>query len=340
MIGVFTLAISMFLWLASFVGLTGAFVALIAVLILNIWVLKYCYVLIECLADGAREPPVMDTDMLSPFETRPMMQGLLMLFGATICYKLGGSTGSALAVVMLMVFPASVALLAMGDNVFQAMNPLAWYRVIRGLGPWYPALLAVLAIGAALTWLVLRIDLPVIASVAIVLTCEVAFFGLVGSSIWMRRRQLGFEPSRSPERAEARAEAERVKLRAKMLDQVFESARIGKYVDATQPLAAWLRDLDSEYVVRDALHVAEQAAKWQLLPALNPLGSTLIRHLLRFGRPDAALSIFAQFRERSSRFTMDSVSDLRILAEYAESVGKDELAQSMRLETPIHHPSA
>jgi hypothetical protein len=228
----------------------------------------------------------------------------------------------------------------MGDNVFQAMNPLAWYRVIRGLGPWYPVLLAVLATGAALTWLVLRIDLPVIANVAIVLTCEVAFFGLVGSSIWMRRRQLGFEPSRSPERAEARAESERVKLRAQMLDQVFESARIGKYVDATQPLAAWLRDLDSEYVVRDALYVAEQAAKWQLLPALNPLGSTLIRHLLRFGRPDAALSIFAQFRERSSRFTMDSVSDLRILAEYAESVGKDELAQSMRLETPIHHPSA
>jgi pentatricopeptide repeat protein len=92
--------------------------------------------------------------------------------------------------------------------------------------------------------------------------------------------------------------------------------------------------------VRDSLHVAEQALKWQLLPALNPIGSTLIRHLLRFGRPDAALAVFEMFRQRSAQFTMDSVHDLRTLAEYADGVGKEELARSMRLETPIVHPPA
>ena len=43
-------------------------------LFLQIWVFKYCYVLVEHLADGATEPPVMSTDMLSPFEIRPWMQ--------------------------------------------------------------------------------------------------------------------------------------------------------------------------------------------------------------------------------------------------------------------------
>ena len=52
---------------------------------------------------------------------------------------------------------------------------------------------------------------------------------------------------------------------------------------------------------------------------------------------DVALAIFEMFRQQSARFTMDSAADLRTLAEYAESVGKEELAQSMRLETPIHH---
>jgi hypothetical protein len=167
----------------------------------------------------------------------------------------------------------------------------------------------------------------------------VGFFGLIGACIWLRRRQLGFEPSRSPERAAARVESERVKLRARMLDDIFQQSRIGNHVDATGPLAQWLRDADSDVAVRDALHVAEQALKWKTPTALNPIGSTLIRNLLRFGRPDAALAVFEMFRAQHPLFTMDSAPDLRTLAEYAESVGKEDLAQTMRLETPIHHPS-
>jgi pentatricopeptide repeat protein len=120
------------------------------------------------------------------------------------------------------------------------------------------------------------------------------------------------------------------------MDDVFGLARLGKYVDATAPLALWLRDQDAELAVRDSLHVAEQALKWQLPPALNPIGSTLIRHLLRFGRPDAALKVFQMIRHQSPQFTMDSAPDLRTLADYADSQGDEELAQIMRLQTPVH----
>ena len=340
MVGLFSVVIAFFLWVASVLGLAGAIWAFVIVLFLNTWVLKYCYQMIEAIADGAREPPVMDTEMLSPFETRPVSQLALALAGGTLCWKIGGGAGFAAAVVLLLAFPAQVALLAMGDNIFQAANPLKWWRVVRGLGPWYALILGVLVLCAGIAILLSKVSLWTVVEVAIALTCEVAFFGLIGSCIWIRRRQLGFEPSRSPERTEARLESERVKQRAKMLDEVFEQARIGKHVDATAPLARWLRDLDAEFAVRDSLHVAEQALKWQVLPALNPIGSTLIRHLLRFGRPDAALSVYQRFRERSAHFTMDSAPDLRTLAEYAESLGKQELAQSMRLETPVHHPHA
>lgn len=336
MVGVFSVAITFCLKAAMFLAMVGLW-SLIAALLLNIWVLKYCYVLIEHIADGATEPPVMDADMLSPFESRPWMQAALLIGGGTLCYKLGGDAGTLLALVLLTAFPASVALLGMGENVFQAMNPLAWFRVMRGLGPWYVALLGVLLLWAAVCWLMLSWGPPLIVTVTSILLCEVAFFGLIGACIWLRRRQLGFEPSRSPERAAAREESARVKERAKMVDEVFTHARIGKHVDATAPLARWLRDLEPDYVTRDALYLAEQALKWQLPLALNPIGSTLIRHLLRFGRPDAALSIYEMFRKRSSQFTMDSAGDLRILAEYADSVGKSELATSMRLETPVVH---
>ena len=123
-----------------------------------------------------------------------------------------------------------------------------------------------------------------------------------------------------------------------MVDDVFQQVRMGKHVDATEPLAKWLRDLDAEHVSKDAYHVAEQALKWDSPAALNPVGSTLIRHLMRFGRPDAALAVFEILRSSAPNFTMDSAHDLRTLAEYAESNGREALAQSMRLETPIYQP--
>jgi hypothetical protein len=337
MVGLFSLVMTFFLWGAAFLGVVG-FWAVIVAFMLNTWVLKYSFVLIERIADGATEPPVMDSEMVSPFEQRPFLQTLILIGGATLCWNVGGELGVTLAIILLLAFPAQVALLGMGDNLFQAMNPLSWHRVIRGMGPMYLFLLAALCLIAGINLLVARLSLWTYLEVALFLLGEVVFFGFIGASIWLRRRQLGFEPIRSPERTAQIAEAARIKERARMMDEVFQAARIGKHVDATIPLARWMKDLDPDYAARDALHVAEQTLQWQLPLALNPIGSTLIRHLLRFGRPDAALAVFESFRERSARFTMDSAPDLRVLAEYAESQGKEDLAQSMRLETPVVHP--
>jgi hypothetical protein len=331
LVAVFAPVITFFL---SAAGLYGFFAALLV----QIWVIKYCYVIIEHIADGATEPPVLDTLMLSPFEIRPWVQLAMIVAGGALCGYIGGTAGDLLGVVLLLALPATIALLGMGENAFQAINPVAWWRVVRGLGPIYLALLAALAAFTGIIELLENTSLWMLLKVAIGLFGEIAFFCLIGSSIWLRRRQLGFVPSRSPERVAARAESERIRERARMIDDVFQQVRIGKHVDATAPLARWLRDVDDELAVRDALHVAEQALKWRQPAALNPIGSTLIRHLLRFGRPDAALAVFEMFRGESGPFTMDSALDLRTLAEYAESVGKEALAQSMRLETPVHRP--
>jgi hypothetical protein len=220
----------------------------------------------------------------------------------------------------------------------QALNPVIWFRVIRGLGPFYLLLLVAVLVCAGIGKLLMTLDLWVVIESAIILWCEVAFFSLVGASIYLRREQLGYEPRTSPERTAARAETERLKARAKMLDDVFQLVRIGKHVDATAPLARWLRDTEAERVAQDAYHVAEQALRWESQSALNPIGSTLIRHLMRFGRPEAALAVFETLHARAPHFTMDSAPDLRALAEYAESVGRESLAQTMRLETPVYRP--
>jgi pentatricopeptide repeat protein len=329
LIGVFALIFT----LLSAAGIYGL---IISVLVQG-WVLKYCYVLIEHIADGAPEPPVMSSDMLSPTEIRPWVQLALVVLGVGACAALDGNARIALAVVLLALLPASIAVLGIGEPFFQAVNPLMLYRLIRGLGPTYLLILGSIFIYALFLALISRLQPWAIVRHAALLVCEVSFFSLIGGCMYLRREQLGIEPSRSPERTAAREEAERVKVRARMMDDVFQQVRVGKHVEATRPLANWLRDLDGPTAVRDAQYVASQAVGWDQVDGLNTIGSTLIRHLLRAGRPDAALVIFQRLRERSPALTLDSADDLRTLAEYADGAGQAELATSMRLETPVHH---
>jgi hypothetical protein len=329
MVGIFGVLIAFCLSL----GFYGAFAALF----LQIWVFKYCYVLVERLADGATEPPVMDTDMLSPFEIRPWVQAAWLIGCGWISSGLGGTAGVIVGLVLLALLPATVAILGFGEALWRIVDPAAIYRVIRGLGLHYLVLLLALVVLIAIgRFAYLKLWYGIAGPIA--LWCEVAFFSLVGGVIFLRRKQLGYEPSRSPERAAVRAEMERLKLRARMIDDIFQQVRLGKHVDATAPLAQWLRDTDAGNVSKDSYFLAEQALRWESPLALNTLGSTLIRHLLRYGRPDAALAVFEILRTKAPNFTMDSVTDLRTLAEYAEAQGREALAQSMRLETPVIHP--
>jgi pentatricopeptide repeat protein len=323
--------------LITFFASAGLY-GLIGILFLQVWIFKYCYVLIEDFANGMTEPPVMSTDMLSPFEIRPWVQAFIILAAGSACWAIGGRAGIALGIVCILLLPASIATLGVGERPWEAINPLTLFRVIRGLGPYYLVLLAAMFLYAGISYLVARVAPFALLSRTTDLILEVSFFGLVGGAIWFRRKALGFEPQRSPERTAAREENERSKVRARMVDDIFQQVRMGKHVEATRPLADWLRDLDGEFATRDSLFVAEQAVRWDSVAALNPIGSTLIRHLLRAGRPDSALAVFRLLRDRSRTFTMDSADDLRTLADYAESQGNEELAGSMRMETPVHHP--
>ena len=329
--------VAIFAVLMTLFGGTDSVFRLVVQAILQIWILKYCYVLIEQLADGAHEPPVMSTDMLSPFESRPWAQLGIIVAGTTLCMAIGGTASLVLAILLFALLPATIAVLGIGEPFYQALNPLTLMRMIRGLGPYYFLILVSIPLYLGLLALLTRLEVWAIVLNASVLLCQISFFSLIGGCMFLRRQQLGTEPSRSPERTAAREETERTKLRARMLDEVFQQVRMGKHIEATRPLAQWLKDLDGPTVALDAQHVASQAQGWEPA-ALNTIASTLIRHLLRAGRPDTALVVFERLRQRSPTLTLDSADDLRTLADFADSVGREELATSMRLETPIFHP--
>src|SRR5262245_20739250 len=104
------IVIGVFALLFTILGAAGLY-GLISSVLVQGWVLKYCYVIIEHLADGATEPPVMSTDMLSPTEIRPWVQLGLIVIGVSAVSALSGNAQIVLAVVLLALLPATVAVL-------------------------------------------------------------------------------------------------------------------------------------------------------------------------------------------------------------------------------------
>src|SRR5262245_12409495 len=75
-IGVFALLFSILM--------QGIYGMIVSVLVMG-WVMKYCYVLVEHLADGATEPPVLSTEMIGPTDIRPWIQLGIIVLGVMAC---------------------------------------------------------------------------------------------------------------------------------------------------------------------------------------------------------------------------------------------------------------
>jgi hypothetical protein len=73
---IFIAALSLGFLFAEQAGLPGILLALV----LLTWLFNYAYVLLEQIANGAREPPVLAIEMLNPAnEQRPLLQLLIVL---------------------------------------------------------------------------------------------------------------------------------------------------------------------------------------------------------------------------------------------------------------------
>src|ERR1700722_2483184 len=119
----------------------------LAFLILS-WFFKYAYILFDHTVRGFDDPPTLDIQMLNPFaELRPLAQVVILgLIYAAVKFaeiRIGPTSALVIAVAAALFLPASVAVLGLERNILKAANPVAWVRLVLGLGPMYLLVLAV-----------------------------------------------------------------------------------------------------------------------------------------------------------------------------------------------------
>lgn len=307
-------------------------------LILLSWLFKYGYVLLEQVAHGAREPPVLAIEMLNPAsEQRPLVQLALVLIVylglRAIATHIGIGLSLALEGLALVALPASIAVLGIGEPFWQAINPVALWRVARALGPTYAGIVAIVLIyGSAIALLAVHTKLPTGLLAAGIVFAWLSVFSLLGGGLYEAREALGHDAMYTPEREAEQRQRALEQERSRFVDVVYAQARGGNLSGAwstlEQELAARGHGFDTydwllERLQRlDDQRLASRLAQDYIRRALardNGRVTELVR---------ARLALDAQFRPYSAvetlrvaelvRLAGDRASAQRLLSDFAQ----------------------
>jgi len=225
----------------AFCGIAGLFGLPMFVLLASS-LCVYGYVLLEHVAHGAHEPPVLSLDMVNPVsEQRPLIQlaivSVVWLAIRALSPHIGTVATAALQALALAALPACVAVLAIADTFWQAINPLALWHVMRTLKFSYLIIVGVaLLAGFGLAGLAGTGALASWELDALGIYAWLALFALIGGALFEHRLELGLQAVHAPERVAQRLQSQLDAERDRFIDGVFAQARSGNLRGAWQTI--------------------------------------------------------------------------------------------------------
>jgi hypothetical protein len=286
------LVFAVLLGIAAKSGFTGIPLGLI----IGSWFFKYGYILFDHTVRGFAEPPALDIGMLNPVsEQRPLAQLLilgLMVFLAKGAWEfVNGPVGLVVAVCMVLLLPASIAVLGLERNILKAMNPWRLAQMVRGLGAWYAAVLCIITGYVLLLALASRLGLWLPVELAIVMFAILSIFSVLGGAAYERRDQLGIEAWHTPERKAERLRREELKQSERTIDGAYEQSRIGAHGEAWKILLGWLASRGNR--IEDYRWLSERLGVWADSRYDTRMAQHYIDRLLALKRNGEILDVMA-----------------------------------------------
>lgn len=330
---------SILLLIAASGGLLGLPLALLTVS----WFFKYGFALLDHIADGVAEPPVLSYEMLNPVnESRPIGLALVVFaFGfitEALGYWWGDRVTTALRGCGLLLLPAIIMTQAAG-GFWQSLNPLVLLQVVLRVPGSYVLILAVLAgfwwlATGMVGWLpdaelpfAVQIPLPESMRIALLMYAWLASFAMIGGVLYLRRQELGFEPTHSPEREAAKADRERQREIDQLIDRIFAEWRGGAYGNAWRTIERHLQHSASPG--DDLRALFERAEQWPDRRLSHRLAQELLPQLLAARRTGDALNIVRSQLRVDPHFKPLASGDAIKLIELARDAGDRRSARTL-----------
>lgn len=333
----FQLASLLFVLLTSvvlgfFIGgdLVRLVVSIASVLLMLVWLTQYALHLIDDIANGVRESQAASVEMATAFlDARAWVHPALAVAVAVLLYLKPEVPVLPMLIGAALLFPASIGACAITGQALDAVNPLELARVIRGFGIWYP-LVAVFVLGCAvLGWLAAR---SLSSTTLIVATTEMLLllvYAGIGGVLFVRRRELGFEPRQSPERIAQREEEERRGARQQFVDGLYKDLRVRESARATASAARWLRESRTEHLKGDVHAILQAGVQWNEPREYPRFLRGLLPLLLELKQPMLAMAIVDAGLAAASGFAPATESETVALVHYAQHTGRRRVAQTL-----------
>lgn len=275
----------------------AGFLGIPLTVILVPWFFKYCFVSFDHVVRGFDESPALDIQMVNLLnEQRPLAQLAIMLpiVAAVVWLAYAHAVVAAVCVAVLaaLLLPASIATLGLDSNVWTAISPLAWARLIMNLGPLYLVVLGVIAAYGLLLTEMRRLDLWLPLSLAIGMFAILSIFSLLGGALYERRHRLGLETWHSPEQVAKRETQLRLRESDALVTEAYAQVRVGAHAKAWAQLQSWLRA--KQYAPEDYRWLCERVGSWHDTRYAKRLTAEYVGRLLTLKRNGEALDVVAR----------------------------------------------
>jgi hypothetical protein len=322
-----------FAMLLAIASKAGLIMGIAMAVMITSWFFKYAYALFDHTVRGFDEPPTLDIDMLNPLnEQRPLAQVVILaLIYVAVTYvkhTLGSAVAAIIAVTAILLAPASVAVLGLESNIIKAANPIAWVRMVLGLGPMYLLVLMVIAGYGLLIAFLGRWELWLPAQIAIFMFGILSVFSVLGGALYERRHELGLETWASPELTEGRRQAEELRQSEREVTEAYGQMRAGSHTQAWAALQTWLSSRG--HAPDDYRWLCGRVALWGDPRYVTRLTEEYVDRLLALKRNGEALDVVAARLTEDPGFRPKSaVATLQIARFAAGGGGKPPVARAL-----------
>lgn len=317
-------------------------------LILLSWFSKYSFVLMDRLAEGVTEPPVLSTEMVNPLdEQRPMILLLMVigLFYATdsASYWIGKRGALVLMLAVGALLPAVVAVQGATSTVVQSLNPRRVIGLIARLRGDYLLILGFIA----LVWLFANFvvgsavgdRLPFVLRIALLMYAWLAMFSLIGGVLFERRFDIGLDDAHTPESIDGSAADDDTpdeRVRDREMDRIYAQWRGGAHANAWKSVMALVGQGSDQLVELRWLY--QRAAQWPDVRLADRLARELLPRLLARRTTGEALDLVRERLKKNARFRPTGSADLLTLVQLARTAGDRPTARLLLQDFSTLYP--
>ena len=315
---------SVLLFLAFYAGFLGIPLGLI----LLSWFSKYSFVLMDRLAEGVVEPPVLSTEMVNPLdEQRPLIllvMTIAFFYGSNAArYWVGNGGSLMLMIAVAAILPAVVAVQGATGTVVQSLNPR---RVLGLIGRLRGDYLVILGF-VALVWLFARWivassigdALPLVVRIALLMYAWLAMFSLIGGVLYERRVDLGLDDVHTPESVDDDDDTPDERARDREIDRIYAEWRGGAHANAWNSVLGLVGK--SSDPIAELRWMYQRAAQWPDGRLADRLARELLPRLLLRRSTGEALDLVRERLRKDARFRPAGSADLLTLVHLARTAG-------------------